>query len=432
MHHDERDRGPITTQEHRHGVSFGFVDQTWDVRFPPDWWSLPVDEDDLWGWTAGDLVGRIRLRRHPRVQLEVDVTNNGTDVAQVRPPRVALAQTGSPVPWFAGSAGEVVSPLPDMTVLWVQHRGSCVARTEGFGLFPEPLLLRPGQGVSAVWRRTVMPPGTPVPEPAWVPRQRYLPLGEVLEVEHADAALAGDGLRIVTTLNGSRVDGDPGLHHLSFLDARGTALVEVGWFASLMELAGSPAALADPDPNLVAWLLAASVHAAMDLDVLDTVLAHALEQPTAWGAMAGMRAATRTDLPVAAEVRAAARVAWAAERDPHLRRLMITHALICGWEPEVTSEWLTTGPAAFDELPTMGPQEMLASIGFGRITSSPSPPRGRSVALAALWLTGRAESARAAEWEHAVEVARRRLMCSLSRAPAAADVAWLLAHSLVS
>lgn len=432
MHRDEHDPGPITVEEQHGGVRIGFIDGTWDIHFPPGWEATPADEEDLWSWTFGELQGRIRLRRRPRIQVEVDVTNTSSDVAQVMPPHVDLSPTWQQVPWFAGSAGEVLHTLPEATVLWMQQRGSCVARPGGFGLFADPLLLRSGQGVSAVWRREVLPPEALIPEPAWVPRQRYLPLGHVLEVEHTDAALAGDGLQIVTTVDGSQVEGGAGLHHLSFLDARGTALVEVGWFASLTELAQVGSSLADADPNLVAWLLAAAVDAAVDLDDLDLALAEALERPTAWGVLAGMRAATRTDLPVAAEVREAARIVWQAEVDPHLRSLMITHGLLCGWEPELVNEWLTAGPAAMGDVSMVEPQEMLASVGFGRITSSPTVDRGRAVALAGMWLNACTESVAASEWEHAVDVARRRLMCELSNAPEVGDIAWLLASSLLS
>lgn len=432
MDRAERETGPISVEKHARGVRIGFLDGAWDIHFPPRWQPSFSDEGDLWCWTSGELVGRIRLRRHPRIQFEVDVTNGGADVAQVVSPRVELVPLGQQVPWFSGSAGEVLVAMPEQSVLWVQQRGSCVPAAEGFGLFADPLLLPPGQGASAVWRRTVLPPRSVVPEPAWVPRQRYLARGQVLDVEHTDAALVGDGLQIVTTVDGSQVEGDAGLHQLCFLDARGTALVEVGWFASLTELAGSPSALADADPNLVAWLLAAAVDGAVDLDDLDVSLAEALERPSAWGVLAGMRAATRTDLPVAAEVREAARVVWDGEADPHLRRLLIMHGLLCGWEPDLVDEWLASEPATMDELSRMGPQEMLASIGFGRITSSATAPRGRSVALADIWLSACAESVMASEWEHAVETSRGRLMCALSSAPDAADIAWLLASSLLS
>ena len=418
--------------EHHRGVCFGFLDGTWDILFPVGWRPVSSDEDDLWCWNFEELRGRIRLRRHPRIQLEVDVKNTGPDVAQVMPPQAELSPTECQVSWFAGSAGEVLRTLPDATVLWVQQRGSCVAGTEGCALFPDPVLLRPGQGASAVWRRTLLPPDLFVPEPDWVPRQRYLPHGEVLEVEHTDAALAGDGLEIITTVDGSEVRGDEGLHQLAFLDARGTALVEVGWFAPLTTLAGFGSAVAGADPNLVAWLLASGVDAAVDLDDLDVALAASLERPTAWGVLAGMRAVTRTELPVAAEVRDAARLAWESESDPHLRRLMIAHGLLCGWEPELVAQWLASGLVGADDVLSAGPQDVLASIGFGRITSSTTLHSGRDVALAGMWLSAREESVMASEWEHAVDVARRRLMCSLSSKPDTLDIAWLLAHSLLA
>ncbi len=432
MQPDDREFGPIVVTDHARGVGFAFPEGTWDIRFPSPWRAVASEEEDLWRWTAAGCVGRIRLRRQPRIQLEVDVTNSGSDVAQVEPPLVALSPTGTQVPWFGGAAGEVLQTLPDATVLWRQHRGSCVARSAGFQLFADPLLLRPGQSVSALWRRNLAPPASLVPEPEWVPRRRYLPIGEAMEVEHADSAVSGASVHIESTTAGSEVAGDAGLHLLSFLDARGTATVEVGWFAPLEELATSPAVLTEADPNLVAWLLTAAVDAAGSLDDLDTALGEALETPSAWGVLAGMRAATSTDLPVAAEVRRAARVVWEAEPDPGLRMVLITHGLLCGWEPEVVQGWLAAGSSHIDQVMSATPQEMLALIGFGRITSSTTVPAGRSVALAGAWLAACAESVMAAEWEHAVDVSRRRLMCALSSAPRAIDIAWLLTHSPLS
>ncbi|MGO1488167.1 MAG: hypothetical protein ACTHWA_06370 [Arachnia sp.] len=423
--------GPITVEQDAYGVRMHFPEGTWGVHFSSRWHMVRSDEEDLWCWTSGELRGRIRLRRHPRVQIEVDVHNTAPDVAQVDSPQVELSTVGNQVPWLAGSAGEVLMSMSEATVLWVQQRGSCVPGAEGFTLFADPLLLRPGQGSSAVWRRNVFPPASMIPEPDWVPRLRYLPVGDVLEVEHADAALTGEGVQLATTMDGSQVGGEPGLHHLSFLDARGTASMEVGWFDSLTEIAGSRPALADADPNLVAWLLAATIDTAEDLDPLDLTLGDALSSPTAWGVLAGMRAATRTDLPVAAEVKEAARTIWEGETDPHLRSLMITHAWLCGWEPEVVRQWLAS-PAAIGDVSKFRPQEMLASVGFGRITSAATLCTGRDVALAGMWLSACPESVKASEWEHAVEVSRRRLMCALSNAPIAADIAWLLAYSLMT
>lgn len=249
-----------------------------------------------------------------------------------------------------------------------------------------------------------------------------------MEVDHSDAALMGMGLEIDATSDGSVVEGSPGLHDLAFLDARGTALVEVGWFEPLEEVAVS--ALAEPglDPNLVAWLLCAVDEGDKDLDTLDVALAEALEQPTVWGVLTGIRVVTRTDLPVADDVLWAAATVWQEEPDHQLRRLLVTHAVLCGWEPSVVGEWLESfgGPVSAPE-----PQEVLASIGLGRVTSSPLSHGGREVALAGMWLATRAESAAAAEWEHAVGTARARLMCALSSAPVAIDVAWLLAEALL-
>ena len=207
-------------------------------------------------------------------------------------------------------------------------------------------------------------------------------------------------------------------------------MVEVGWFSPLEELAASSAARADTDANLVAWLLACGVGGPPDLDALDVALAEALEQPSAWGVLAGMRAVTMTDLPVAAEVREAALVVWADCADHALRRLLLTHALLSGWEPDLVGEWLRSSPAAGAAESGMSAQEMLSSVGFGRITSSATVHGGREVAVAGIWLSARAETMVSAEWEHAVDVARRRLLCALSEAPVATDIAWLLAEAL--
>lgn len=416
-------------EEHPGGVRLGFVDGTWDITFPAAAGRLGCDEDDLWCWEFGGASGRVRLRREPTVQFEVDVTNLSGDAAMVDPPSVTFTAVGTPVPWFAGAAGEVLNALPQSSVLWVQQRGACIVKPGGFGFFPEPLLLRPGQTSSAAWRRHVLPAATLAPEPTWVPRQRYLQRGEVLEVEHTDAALVGDGLDLGTAADGSVVEGTPGLHELLFLDARGTALVEVGWFLPLEELAASPSALATPDANLVAWLLSCGVGGPPDPDALDVALAEALEVPSAWGVLAGMRAVTMTDLPVAAEVREAAAAVWAGEGDDALRRLLVTHALLSGWEPETVGQWLRSPRVGVVAAPGMTAQEMLASVGFGRITSSTAICSGREVAVAGVWLSTVEESAMAVEWEHAVDVARRRLLCALSERPVATDIAWLLSET---
>lgn len=406
-----------------------FPDGAWVISFPDDWLPVASDEDDLWCWEmAGVAHARVRLRRRPLTQLEVDVANLSADVVMVHPPTVTLSGAGVQVPWFAGSAGEVVNVLPRSSVLWVQLRGSCTAGGRGFSLFPEPLVLRPGQGSSAAWRRQLMPADTALPEPSWVPRQRYFRRGEPLEVVHSDAALMGLGLEITATVDGSSIEGPPGLHDLAFLDARGTSLVEVGWFDPLGQLAASCRTQPRLDPNLLAWLLATADGDAGDVDALDVALAEALEQPTSWGVLAGMRVVTLTDLPVAAEVRRAARQVWHEEPDEDLRRVLVTHALLCGWEPEMVGEWLQsmTTPQA------RGAQEVLALVGFGRITSAPLSHGGRDVALARLWLAARGESVASAEWERAVDVARARLKCSLSTSPDALDVAWLIVETLLS
>lgn len=407
-----------------------FPDGAWEVRFPDEWRPADSDEDDLWCWELPGLASaRVRVRQSPHVQLEVDVVNLLGDVATIHPPTVTSRTSGTEVPWFAGSAGEIVQVLPRSTVLWTQQRGSCVARgSRGFALFPEPLLLRPAQGASAAWRRHDLPAAALPPEPSWVPRQRYFHQGETLDVDHSDAALLGMGLHIGTTAEGSEVEGPPGLHDLAFLDARGTALVEVGWYRPLDQLAVLALGLPGQDPNVLAWLLGGVPVGDEDLDALDVALADALERPTVWGVLAGMRAVALTDLPVAAEVRSAARTVWREETDPALRWLLITHAVLTGWEPGIVGEWVqSAGQAPI----TAEPQEVLASIGLGRVTSAPEAHGGREVALAALWLAARAESVTAAEWERALEAARARLMCSLSTTPNDLDVAWLLAESLL-
>ena len=425
---DNGARDDVVASAEGRGLRLVFTDSSWVITFPDDWRPTASDEDDLWCW---DMVGvartRVRLRRSPHIQLEVDVVNVGDDVAMVHPPTVLLSSGGTEVPWFAGSSGEVFLVRQEETVLWVQMRGSCAAGGRGFSLFPEPLVLRPGQGSSAAWRRHLMPADTVSAEPSWVPRQRYFRGGESLDVTHSDAALMGLELEITATVDGSCIVGPPGLHDVAFLDARGTALVEVGWFHPLEQLAASCLGLPGLDPNLVAWLLATADADAGDVDALDVALAEALEQPTAWGVLAGMRAATMTELPVGADVRRAARQVWRDESDEDLRRLLITHALLCGWEPALVGEWLQS----MDAPPTPGASEVLARIGFGRITSAPLSHGGRDVALARLWLAARAESVTSAEWERAVDTARARLMCSLSGSLVALDVAWLTVDKLL-
>ncbi len=425
--------GTVLADINRAHLVLRFDEVTWRIATPEAWRRASSDEDDLWCWELpGVASARVRLRRAPRIQVEVDVLNRGADVATLHGPRVHLETVGTSataVPWFAGSSGEIVVATSAETVVWVQHRGSCVAEDDGFTVFTEPLLLRPGQGISAVWRRNVLPPATIPVEPPWVPRRRYLPRGEPLEVDHTDAALTGSGLDVLTTSEGSSVEGRAGLHDLAFLDARGTALVEVGWFHTLEAITAETLILPGLDPNVAAWLLAANPAGVQDVDALDIALAEALENPSAWGVMAGMRAATLTDLPVTDDVRQAARVVWRGTLEDDERRLLATHALVSGWEPDLAGEWaLAVGPGAA----AMTAQQMLAAIGFGRITTSAPTHGGRDVVLARWWLAAHGESALAVEWEHAVDTARARLMCALSVVADGSDVAWLLAEPLLT
>ena len=421
---------PVTTQDEGQDITLRFSDSTWRIAMPEQWRRVASDEDGLWCWELpGMAEARVRLRRAPRIQLEMDVVNRGDVVAALHGPRVHFTSEGTTVPWLAGSAGEVVTASAAGTVVWVQHRGSCVAEADGFTTFAEPILLRPAQAVSAVWRRHVLPPATIAAEPAWVPRQRYFPRDEALQVEHTDAAVTGTDLDISTTSEGSEVRGGVGLHELAFLDARGTALVEVGWYNPPGTLTADALALPQLDPNVVAWLLAATPGGVGDVDALDIALAEALERPSVWGVMAGVRAATLTDLPVGDDVRRAAQDVWRDTTDADARRLLATHALVSGWEPGLAAQWaISVGPATAPVLA----QDMLASIGFGRITTSPLQHGGREVLLAHWWLAGHGESALTAEWEHAVDTARARMMCALSVAPDANDVAWLLAETILT
>ncbi len=430
MVHEDTPEG-VTTEDAGSGLALRFRDSAWGVTLPEGWRRVESLEDDLWLWELdGVATARVRIRRAPRVQVEIDVVNLSGDVATLFGPRVVLESDWAVVRWFAGSAGEVVLATSQETSVWVQLRGSCVADGDGFTVFAEPLLLRPGQASSAVWRREVLPADVIPTEPAWVPRQRYFRRGDALEVDHTDAALAGEGLDIGTTSEGSRVEGPAGLHHLAFLDARGTALVEVGWFVPLDALADSVLVERGLDPNLKAWLLAATPTGMDDVDALDIALAEALEDPSPWGVMAGMRAATLTDLPVDADVRRAAQRVWEGEPDVHVRRMILTHALISGWEPVVTGTWMQSFDADEAMIPSL---DMLATIGFGRITSTPLQHGGREVLLARWWLAAHGESARTLEWEHAVDTARARLMCALSETRYAHDdVAWLLAENLLT
>ncbi|MDO5736201.1 MAG: hypothetical protein Q4P15_06970 [Propionibacteriaceae bacterium] len=428
MQHEEDAGVDVEIAVHGATLRVVFPDGAWTIALPDGWSPQSSDEHDLWRWElTGVAQARVRLRRRPHIQLELDVVNQSDDVVVLEAPVVSLLSEGTQVPWFAGAAGEVLHVSPASSVLWVQLRGSCAGEGRAFSVVPEPLSLRPGQGSSAAWRRRELPIATLVPEPAWVPRQRYFRRGESLEVFHTDAALMGLGLEITATVDGSSVEGRPGLHDLAFLDARGTALVEVGWFDPLEDIVASCLALPGLDPNLMAWLFASTDVDEPTLDALDVALGEALEAPTFWGVLAGMRAVTLTDLPVASEVVRAARAVWRDDLDPHARRLLLTHGLLSGWEPPLVGEWLhSAGPIPFTDA-----QTVLASVGHGRVTSAPVVHGGMDVALAGMWLAAQPESAAAAEWERAVAVSRSRLMCALSQAPNAVDVAWLVVEGLL-
>lgn len=410
-------------------LRLGCTGDSFEFHFPEGWSGVPSDEDDLWCWELpGIASSRVRLRRSPHIQFEVEVTNTAGEPAAIEAPTIIPHTVGTEVDWFAGSAGEIVHVLQDSTVLWRQLRGTCVARPGGFSPFPEPLRLQPGQAASSAWRRHHLPAGSLPPEPSWVPRQRYFQRGEVLEVSHSDAGLLGPEVEVRTTADGSEIRGPVGLHDLAFLDARGTAIVEVGWFDSLESLALAALQVPGLDPNVASWLNAGVAASDQDLDALDVALAEALEYPSAWGVLAGMRAVTLTDLPVAADVREVAPTVFQQETDAQLRGLLVAHAAMTGWEPQLAAQWMPS----LHELPlSVQSPEALSRIGLGRVTSAPITYSGRDVALAAVWLASCPESAVAAEYERAVDTARARLMCHLSAFPEPDEVGWLLAEALL-
>lgn len=413
------------------------------LSLSPEWRAGQAEDADEFVW---DLPGRarfrFRVRRAPAFGVDADLHNLTDDVAHLDSPRLVLTSVEPVVAWLAGSAGEVIVADPDGALVLTQRRGACSSvsdpRGVGVALFQQPVLLRAGQAVGSTWVTSSVPAGRVPPEAAWLPVQRYVEVGEPVELEFPDGAIVAPGLRATTDPVDARTSlaGPPGLHSVTLVDARGSSSFEVGWFRPLPEQVADALAVPDLPADLEAWLRAFSL-VDQDLDALDVALGRALESPSLWGLLAGLRVAAFTDLPVDADLREAARGLVAEQPRSEAIPILAAHSLRLGQDLGLADELFYPPPGPLPEAWRLlgGPgdvsQQLLADVEFGRVSSEPPRYGGRQVALAELWLASRPDSAVHVELGLAVDRARRRLMAAMSGQPDPRELAWLLvAHGL--
>jgi len=356
---------------------------------------VPTGEPGRWVFTASDLLAEVRFRSGQRAALEFTLQNRGQVAVQA--PGFLFAVEGCEIGWLSGATGRMLLE----GAAWVMLSGWCIEGGTGpqgrvARVFGDRTSLAPGQRVWSRWRLYL---GHEIPSlPAWVPPERYLPEGEAVEVPDLDVACTGEGLGVETVDDGSLVRGPVGCHELTVHGPTGVSGVEVGWYFPTDQLVRQALDRTGERADLTAWLLTwLLAQPGLDerenlLDQLDLALGDSLDTPDLWSVLAGMRAAQITDLPIEAEVEAAAS------------------------EFNVEAA-LAAGAPARDAVLTGHPSSLRPGC------------TARDVTLARFRLFGTPEPPNQQELEYGLRVAEARLRCVLSADPEPEGVAWLLLGS---
>ena len=356
---------------------------------------LPPEEPGLWAFESRGLLAEVRFRPGKREALEFSLQGLGEAVVETQGFRFVVE--GCVVGWLAGATGRMLLDGAG----WVMLSGWC---SEG-GVVPDGLValvlgesagLVPGRRVWSRWR---LYPEHEIPSlPAWLPPERYLPEGEVIEVPDLDVACTGSDLVVETVDEGSAVRGPVGCHELAVHGSNGVSFLEIGWYLPLEQMVPRALARAGNRPDLEAWLLTWLLaqpglgERERLLDRLDLVLGSCLETPDLWSVLAGVRAAQITDLPIRYEVEAAA----------------------SGFSVE---------EALAAERPIDG-AALISHPGSARVDFTP-----REVTLTRFRLAGNPDSPAHLELETGLRSTEARLRCVLSTDPDPEAVAWLLLGS---
>lgn len=356
---------------------------------------VPTAEPGRWLFQSGDTAAEVRYRPGENEALEFAFQNGGS--TEVRVPGFRFVVGGCAVGWLSGTVGRMLLD----GAAWVMLSGWCADGGNGpegriARVFGDETGLAPGKRLWSRWR--LYPDEAVPPLPAWVPAERYLPLGEAVEVPDPDVACTGQALSVETTMDGSLVRGPAGCHELVVHGPAGVSGLQVGWHLPMEQLVTQALERLGEDPGLEAWLLVWLLsQPGLDereqlLDWLDLALGDCLECPGLWGVMAGLRAIQVTDLPVQDEVEAA------------VRGFNVEEALVM--RTAIDGAALTSHPSS-------------AHTGF----------TAREVVLTRVQLAGHPESPLHQELAEGLRVAEARLCCELSTAPDPAAIAWLLLGS---
>ena len=353
---------------------------------------VPTEEPGHWVFKSRDVLAEVRFRSGEREALEFTLQGLKESVVETRGFRFVVE--GCVVDWLAGATGRMLLD----GAAWVMLSGWCGEGGAGSDgrvaqIFGDGVRLFPGQRLWSCWR---LYSGHEVPPlPAWVPPVRYLPEGEAIEVPDLDVACTGEGLRFETVEGGSLARGPIGCHEIMIHGSSGVSRLEIGWHLPVQQLVEQALEKTEARPDLEAWLLSWLL-AQPDLgereqllDRLDLALGDCLDTPGLWNVLAGLRAVQITDLPIRAEVEAAA------------SGFSVEKAL--AMERSANEVELTSHPSS-------------VRAGF----------TSRDVALARFRLCGKPESSATQELEQALKTAEARLRCVLSTAPEPEAVAWLL------
>lgn len=397
--------------------------------------AVEIPDSEGTGYGLGPV--RLEVRQHQGAAASLDVVLTNTGGTETTTAGLLLDwDPDCPVAWLSGSVGFVVAP--GGTAVWRMLSGWCSdARNPVSGpaarLFGETVRLAPGQRVWSRWRREPVERGA-VPLPAWVPERRHLPEGQEIEVRDLDVALSGTDLTFRTTDEASLVQGRVGLHQLAVHGPNGVAEVEVGWYHPMQWIV--PSALdrcfdRDVEAWLLAWLLSQPGLGNDDaqLDRLDVALGASLEEPTLFGVLAALRAASSTELPLGDDPLQAATRFLADHPGSDDGAVVAIAALLSGGVDLAAELCREPGGPAWSLLAADGDggvAELLATLEFGLPSSAPPTYTARDVTLARLWLASRPESPHHVELAAVADAAASRLKCALSRRADPLAVAWLL------
>ncbi|MFV0429569.1 MAG: hypothetical protein ACK5KO_09125 [Arachnia sp.] len=403
-----------------------------EVILDQGWVVLAEADREGWFWQL-DQLAELRVRvgtgRH---LVELDLRSLSDEPLVLASPRLAVPDRFLASVRAAGAIGEVIIGLPDGSAQLVQQRGTCAADGVEVAVFGSPALLGPYQTASSAWSVAFHPMLVAPPQPSWLPDPAFVEAGNDVVLTYPGASVSVPPALAETSRDDTiTVTGPPGRHLVSVADVRGVSWLEVGWYRSLPDLAAEALAVAPLDPGLEAWLRTWTLDhprpgGADPVECLDRALGEALEAPSLWAVLAGLRAAVVTDLPVLGDLQVAC--AEVGRCEPDAVPLMAVHSRAV---PQLRLASREPGPGwQWQVLASQDPavaHRLLIQLGCSRPPSLDPVPLATAVTLARLWLAAHPDSSAHTDLRRAAETARARLLSLMSRQPEPESLAWLLA-----